>query len=177
MISIDGFFEGEHHDLTWHHVDEEFDKFSIKQLKSAGGLLLGRETYEMMASYWRSPQAMEEDPEVAKQMNKKQKYVVSHTLEKPDWKSTKLIKENVPAEIKKLKGQLGRDIFIFGSSDLAVSLLKENLIDEIRVMVNPVFLGSGKLLFQGILEKVPVELIKTKAFKSGNVLLSYAVKQ
>lgn len=173
MVTLDGFFEGPNQDISWHNVDEEFNDFAINQLDELNMILFGRVTYEGMASFWPTPFALENDPIVAEKMNTTPKIVVSRTLAKADWQNTRLVKENVAEEIAQLKQQPGKDIAIFGSSDLAVSLLQMGLLDELRIMVNPVVLGSGKSLFKGLHEQVKLKLLKTHQFKSGNVLLYY----
>jgi dihydrofolate reductase len=173
MVTLDGFFEGPNREIDWHHVDEEFNGFAIDQLNSADGLLFGRVTYEMMASYWPTSAATTNDPIVAGKMNALSKFVFSRTLKKAEWNNTKLVKENIAEEISKLKQQPGKDLLLFGSADLASTLTQLGLIDEYRIMINPVVLGSGKPLFQGIKDKVNLKLLKTRTFRSGNVLLYY----
>ncbi len=173
MVTLDGFFEGPEHEIDWHNVDEEFNDFAINQLDDLGMLLFGRVTYEMMASFWPTPFAIETDPIVAEKMNTIPKVVVSTSLAQADWQNTRLVKEHVAEEIAQLKQQPGKDIAIFGSSDLAVSLLQMGLLDELRIMVNPVVLGGGKLLFKGLDERLKLKLLKTQQFQSGNVLLYY----
>lgn len=173
MTTVDGFFEGPNREIDWHNVDAEFGEFAADQLDSADVLLFGRVTYELMASYWPTPAATMNDPGVAEKMNAKSKIVFSRTLERAEWQNTKLVREDGPGEIVKLKHQPGRDLLILGSSDLAVSFLKFGLIDEARIMVNPVVLGDGKRLFKGIENKLTLKLLKTTAFASGNVLLQY----
>ena len=126
-----------------------------------------------MASYWPTPEALSDDPIVAGKMNHTPKIVVSTTLKKADWNNTRLIKDDLAAEINRLKQQPGKDMAIFGSSDLATSFTQLGLMDEYRIMVNPVILGGGKPVFQGMRERVPLKLIKTRMFRSGNVLLYY----
>lgn len=176
MITLDGLFEGPDHGLDWHNVDAEFNEFAIQQLDEIDALLFGRATYQIMASYWPTENARTDDPIVAGKMNAMAKIVFSKTLEKAEWNNTRLIKKDVPEEVLKLKQLPGKDIAIFGSSDLTVSLIPHGLIDEFRIMVNPVVLGSGKPLFQGISDKLDLKLLKTKTFKSGNVLLYYQQK-
>jgi dihydrofolate reductase len=173
MVTLDGYFEGPNREIDWHNVDEEFNEFAISEINTRDLLLFGRVTYELMASYWPTPDALKNDPIVANAMNSIPKIVFSKTLKKAEWNNTRLVKENVVQEISKLKQQPGKEIAIFGSSDLAVSLIPHALIDEVRVMVNPVVLGKGKPLFKGIREKLNLKLLKTKVFKSGNVLLYY----
>ena len=174
MTTLDGFFEGLNRDIGWHNVDEEFNEFAIQQLDEIGTLLFGRVTYEGMASYWPTELAISDDPEVAGRMNSLPKIVFSRTLDKAEWNNSKLIKENATEEVLKLKGQPGKDIAIFGSSDLSVTLAESGLIDEYRIIVNPVFLGQGTTLLKGIKNKIDLKLLEAKPFKSGNVLLYYA---
>jgi len=173
MATLDGFFGGPGGEIDWHRVDEEFNEFAIAQLNSAGGLLFGRVTYQGMASYWPTDAAMKNDPVVADKMNTLPKIVFSKTLEKADWNNTRLVKGNVPEEISILKQQSGKDWLLFGSADLASALTNYGLIDEYRVMVNPVILGSGKPLFKGIMDKLELKLVSAKTFRNGNVLLCY----
>lgn len=173
LISADGYFEGPDHELDWHNVDEEFNVFAIKQLDESDTLLFGRVTYQMMESYWTTPMAIEDDPIVAGKMNSMSKVVVSKTMNNVGWDNTKLMNKDIPGEILKLKRQPGKDILLLGSSRLMSSLLRYNLIDEIRIMVNPVFLGRGRTLFQEAQEKLNLKLIDSRTFKSGNILLVY----
>jgi dihydrofolate reductase len=171
MVTLDGFFEGPNQEIDWHNVDDEFNEFAIQQLNDVDMLLFGRVTYQLMASYWPTQIAKENDPIVADKMNTVPKMVFSQTLAKVEWNNTRLVKENVAEEIAKLKQQQGRDLAIFGSAALAVSLLQMGLIDELRIMVNPVVLGQGNPFFKGIHDKL--NLLKIRTFRSGNVLLYY----
>ena len=136
-------------------------------------LLFGRVTYEMMASYWPTNQAIESDPIVAHLMNTLPKIVFSRTLQKTDWQNTRLVKTDFIKEVSALKEQPGKDLCILGSSDLAVSFLEAGLLDEIRILVNPIVLGAGKPLFKGIKDRLKLKLLKTRIFKNGNILLYY----
>lgn len=173
MTTLDGFFEGPNQTIDWHNVDAEFNEFAINQLNSVDALLFGRVTYEGMASYWPTPMAIKDDPIVAEKMNSIAKFVFSRTLDKVTWQNTRLIKENIGAEVARLKGQPGKDLIIFGSSGFSVSLIQYSLIDEFRLMVNPVILGGGTTLFKGLARPLGLKLLDTKAFNSGNVLLTY----
>lgn len=177
MISLDGFFEGPNREIDWHNVDEEFNEYAIDLLDNVDVLLFGRVTYELMANYWPTLSATTDDPIVASKMNSLPKIVFSRTLEKADWNNTRLVKENIAEEVSKLKQQPGKDLAIFGSSDLALSFIKLSLIDEYRIIVNPLVLGEGKSLFKGISDKLTLKLLKTKTFNSGNVLLYYQPKR
>lgn len=177
LVTVDGYYEGENHDISWHTVDDEFNEFSIEQLKSIGTLLFGKTTYQLMESYWPTPDGVKDDPAVAHLMNEIPKVVVSTTLQKvtetDTWKNITLIKENVAEEVKKLKTQEGKDIAIFGSGKLMQSLMNANLIDEYRLIVVSVVLGKGTPLFGNITDKHDLTLVTTKQFNNGNVLLSY----
>jgi dihydrofolate reductase len=173
LTSLDGYFEGPSHELDWHHVDDEIEQFILEQLKGVDTLLFGRVTYEMMAAYWSSPNATHEDPVVAGFMNSLPKIVFSNNLDVADWNNTRLVKDDFAGEVTRLKGLSGRDMIIFGSSDLALTFLQANLLDELRIMVNPVVLGSGKALFQGMQGRLELKLLKARAFKNGSVLLFY----
>jgi len=172
LITLDGFFEGIGNDISWHNVDDEFNEFAHEQLNTADLLLFGRKTYELMAGYWSSPDALESDPITTKMMNQINKIVFSRTLQSADWENTTLLK-NAEDEVLKLKQIEGKNIFIFGSSDLAVNLAKKGLVDEYRIIINPLFLGKGKTLLQGIENKINLTHINTRTFKNGNILIYY----
>ena len=179
-LSLDGYFEGPNHDLSWHKVDDEFNEFAIEQLKEADLLLFGRRTYQLMEAFW--PKAAKdramskENLEIAMLMNNANKIVFSRTLKKVEktesWKNAKLVHEFDPEAIRRLKEQPGKGIWV-GGSDLAVSFVKAGLIDEFRFMINPVVIGEGTPIFEGIHGKLNLELIKTRRFDSGNILLYY----
>lgn len=131
MVSLDGFFEGPDHDLSWHNVDKEFDAFAAEQLNETGFLLFGRRTYELMAGYWPTytPQPGDEgDAQVAAKMNSLPKIVFSRTLDSvewsKEWNNIRLIKDNLEEEITELKRRPGKDLAVFGSSNLCLSLLR-----------------------------------------------------
>jgi dihydrofolate reductase len=174
LITLDGYFEGKNKwDIAWHRVDAEFNEFSIEQLNNAGGLIFGRVTYQGMASYWPSSLAIKNDPLVANLMNSITKYVFSKTLDKAEWNNTQVIKGEAVVELKKLKQQPGRNLFIFGSADLSAIFTRNGLIDEYRLIVNPIILGSGNPLFKNMDGMLKLKLLDTKPFQNGNVLLYY----
>lgn len=175
MVSLDGYFEGENHDLSWHNVDSEFVEFAIEQTSSVDAILFGRRTYEMMASFWPSEQTMQTDPGTAKLMNETPKIVFSRTLTQVDWQNSRLATKSVQAEVAELKQQPGKDIAVYGSNNLCLSLMDAGLLDELRIMVNPVAIGRGTPLFAGLDSKLTCRLEKTRTFKNGNVLLTYTL--
>lgn len=173
MMSLDGFFARSNGDLDWHNVDNEFGDFAVRQLHETSRIIFGRVTYEMMACFWPFSSAKKADPVVAALMNKLPKTVVSKTLKTVLWNNSSLVQNNIKQEILKLKESSAKDIAVFGSSKLSVSMIRMGLIDELRIMVNPVVLGSGIPLFGGIEHQLDMKLVSTKPFKSGNVLLTY----
>jgi dihydrofolate reductase len=177
MMTLDGFFEGTNHTLDWHNVDAEFNEFADEQLNSVDTLIFGRKTYDLMVSYWTTPAALTNDPVIANQMNSKSKIVFSKAMTRAEWNNTRLITANIKVEIEKLKQQSGKDLMILGSADLASTFRQLDLIDEYRVMINPIILGQGTPLFKPTTERLNLNLIKTKTFNSGNVLLYYEPKR
>ena len=172
MASADGYHTDAGEALDWHNVDEEFSQFALAQLREAGTLVFGRVTYEGMSAFWPTPAGEQSDPDVAKAMNTTPKIVISRTLAQATWAGTQIIGSHAEGELAKLKQQLGKDIVIPGSSTLTTSLLHTGLLDELRIMVNPVILGQGRSLFAGS-GKTSLKLLKTQQFTSGNVLLCY----
>ena len=171
LVSLDGFFEGaKSWDLGWHESvwGDELERLSIDQLKSADMLLFGRVTYEGMAGYWPSAKG-----EVADRMNNIRKVVFSRTLEKASWNNTKLVKGNAAEEVAKLKEQSGKDLFIFGSANLSSTLMRHHLIDEYRLCLAPIVLGTGTPLFKASPETMKLKLIEARPLKSGGVILRF----
>jgi dihydrofolate reductase len=173
LITLDGFFEGSGKDISWHQVDDEFNEFAIEQLSSTDGLIFGRVTYQLMANFWPTPAGLDGEPATAKLMNSLPKYVFSRTLEKVEWNNTTLLKGEAVKELNKLKQENGKDLYIFGSADLSWTFIRYGLIDEYRLLVNPIMLGSGVPLFKDNHEMIRLRLLKTKTFHNGNVLLYY----
>lgn len=179
-LSIDGYFEGPNHDLSWHNVDDEFNTFAVELLWDTDLFLWGRRIYQLMESFW--PDAADDesmskdDVEIARSMNHTPKIVYSRTLERVDekknWMNVKLVRELDPQEVRRLKGQAGKKIGV-GGSGLALSLAREGLINEYMFMVTPVMLGSGTPILKGLDAKVKLEVISSRPFRSGNVLLTY----
>jgi dihydrofolate reductase len=173
MITVDGFFAGPKGEIDWHHVDAEFNEHSVEFLNTIDTLMFGRITYDLMASYWPTPEGLKDDPIIAEKMNSLSKIVFSKTLAKATWNNSKMFSEINAEEIKKMKEVSGKDIAIFGSGIIVTALTELGLIDEYRFIVNPVILGKGKTLFANLEKKPGLKLLKTHEFKSGNVSLSY----
>jgi dihydrofolate reductase len=173
MLSLDGFYEGPHQEIDWHVVDAEYNDYAIDLLNDVEALIFGRVTYRLMANYWPTAEALKDDQVVAERMNSLPKFVFSKTLEKAEWSNTILVKGNTADELLKIKQEPGKDMVIFGSSDLAVTLAQHGLIDEFRLIYAPILLGHGKTVFTGIENRLFLKLFRIKTLQSGVVILYY----
>src|SRR5579859_153593 len=176
-VTLDGVFgdpggaEGfEHGGWSFQFWNEEAAKFKFDELFASDALLLGRVTYEGFAKAWPT---MKDEGGFADRMNSIPKYVVSTTLKEPEWNNSHLITGNIAEEVARLKQQEGKDILVAGSGELIHTLMQHDLIDEYRLMVHPVVLGSGKRLFSEGSDKTVLKLVDTKLFSSGIVVLYY----
>jgi class 3 adenylate cyclase/dihydrofolate reductase len=178
FVTLDGVMEAPGHEEhsdgknAWalQLASEDMQKYSIEQLSAVDALLLGRVTYQIFAAFWPSTPG---DEGFANRMNSLPKYVVSTTLKEAEWNNSTIISGNIAEEVSKLKQQPGGDILIYGSADLVHTLMKHDLIDEYRLMVHPVVLGSGKRLFRDDSDTTHMRLADSRSFSSGVVLLSY----
>jgi dihydrofolate reductase len=153
------------------YFSDDLAKYKSDELFASDALLLGRITYEGFAAAWPTMEEIEGD--FAVRMNTLPKYVASTTLDKADWNNSTIIRDNVPEEVSKLKQESGKDILIGGSGALAKTLIQHNLIDEIRMLVHPIAVGTGKRLFEGSTESIGLKLVDTQTFDSGVVALTY----
>jgi dihydrofolate reductase len=180
-ITLDGFIAGPHCELDWHfsYWNNEMSRYASAQLALADTILLGRVTYNAMSKYWPSV-AMgstfpRDDIAFAEMMNTHNKIVFSGTIKETSWFNSTILSEESTTAIPKLKRLPGRDMIIFGSSKLARSLIKENLIDEYLLWTYPVILGEGKPLFKELKHRSTLRLVTVKTFSSGVVLMDYQV--
>ena len=173
-VTLDGYFTDSHGDMSWAHKnDPEWNSFTAENASGGGTLLFGRITYDQMASFWPTKQALEMMPTVAEQMNNLPKVVFSRTMDKPSWKNTRLVKNNIAAEVRKMKDESGPDMVIMGSGTIVSQLTQEGLIDEYQIVVHPIILGSGRTMFEGVNDKVALRRTRTRTFDNGNVLVCY----
>jgi dihydrofolate reductase len=178
--SLDGYFADANGDMSWAHrnADAEWNQYSAENAEQGvADFLFGRRTYEMMASFWPSPQGMKSEPKIAERMNSAKKLVFSRTLDKATWNNTTLVKEDLIGYVRKLKSEAGQDLMIFGSGTIVSQLTQERLIDSYTVVVNPLVVGSGKNMFDGVREQARLKLVDSRAFKNGNMVLSYELKK
>ena len=173
-VSLDGYVVDARGDMSWAHKnDPEWNEFVAGNASGGGELLFGRVTYEMMASYWATAMAAKSDPVVAARMNSMPKVVFSRTLDAASWQNTRLVKDDIAAEVRRMKSASGGDIAILGSGSIVAQLASAGLIDEYQIVVNPIVLGSGRTLFEGIRKNLNLKLTGSRAFSNGNVVLGY----
>jgi len=176
-ITVDGYFTDQRGDMSWAHEqqDAEWSEFSAGNASGSGDVvfLFGRVTYEMMKSFWPTPEARQTAPEIADAMNARQKLVFSRTLTEATWNNTKLLRGDPVTEVQKMKKEAGPDLLIFGSGTLVAPLAAAGLVDEYTIVLNPIVLGGGRTMFENVKEKLRLKLLKTRAFKNGNVVLWY----
>jgi dihydrofolate reductase len=173
FITLNGFLSDPDGDISWHMHGNEENQFAAESLQAGNTLLFGRKTYEMMAGYWPTPTALQNDPIIAKGMNNAEKIVISRTLKNAGWQNTIIISENVVEAIRQLKQLPGNDITILGSGSIVTLLSESSLIDEYLIMIDPVAISAGTSVFQSIRQPLNLKLTEVKSFKSGVVLLSY----
>lgn len=152
------------------YMNDEIGMSIVEQMNNSDALLLGRKTYQEFAAFW--PSVPDTDP-FGKIMNSIPKYVVSTTLDKAEWNNSTLIKGNVAEELSRLKQLPGKSINITGSPTLVLSLLQDDLIDELGLLVCPVILGVGRRFFKDGSDTKALKLVDSKPFSSGMVMLTY----
>jgi len=175
-VSLDGYFTDANNDMSWAHAgadDPDVREFTAGNAKGAGALVFGRITYEMMASFWPTPQAAQMMPEVAAGMNGAKKYVFSRGLQKADWANTTVLHGDPAAEIARLKREDGPQLTVLGSGSIVKQLTAAGLIDDYQLMVCPVILGGGRTLFAGTTGRPMLKLANSRAFENGRVFLHY----
>jgi len=173
-VTLDGYFTDADGDMSWAHKnDPEWNAFAADNAKGGGILLFGRITYELMVSFWPTSAALEIIPEVAEGMNNLPKVVFSRTLDQASWNNTKLVKSGLVEEVRQMKNEPGEDMVILGSGSIVSQLSEHGLIDEYQIVVNPIVLGKGRTMFDGLRKRLPMKRTKTRTFENGNVLLCY----
>lgn len=173
LVSLDGMLAGPDGEMDWFRADEEFLLYARDLCRSIAGLLFGRRTFEMMAAYWPTEEAMRGDPIIAERMNGLPKAVVSKTLVESRWNNSRIIRDRIGESVAELRQQAGGDIAIFGSGALVSGLLTLGLIDELRLFVHPTVLGRGRPEFHPMPERVELQFKSVRCMQSGAVLLTY----
>jgi dihydrofolate reductase len=176
FVSLDGVMEAPGGGEEYRHAGwtfqiargDEGDRFKLDETLEAEALLLGRTTYEGFAAAW--PQR---EGEFADKLNGMPKYVVSSTLKDPEWNNTTVLSGDLVEEIARLREQSGGDVVVHGSAQLAQALLEHDLVDELRLMVFPVVLGTGKRLFGATSDKKPMKLTSSRTVGDGVAIMIY----
>jgi dihydrofolate reductase len=159
----------------WHlrYFDDLSQKRVLESIVEAGGFLLGRRTYEIFAAYW--PNAPEEEQVIAEPLNTKPKYVASTTLSDPlEWQNSTVVRGDVAEAVAALKQEDGADLHVIGSTQLVPTLIDHELVDEFRLMIDPVVLGGGKRIFRADGSVRPLRLVDSEVTTTGAVLATYA---
>jgi len=171
-LTLDGVFE----DAGWSapYWSDGAQQLARDQLWASDALLLGRNTFELFAASWPTEEWIEREGDFAERMNALPKFVASTSLEEPlEWQNSSLLKGDVVEEVRKIKDQPGHDILMYSSVELMHTLMENDLIDEYRLWVHPVVLGSGRRLFKEGIEKTELELADTTTLPNGVVVLAY----
>jgi dihydrofolate reductase len=176
-VSLDGFVAGPNGEMDWIRLDEELFDDVGEITATADTALYGRVTYQMMEAYWPtagdSPAASRHDIEHSRWANQALKLAFSRTLERTEWQTTRIVRDDIPGEIARLKRQPGKNLLMIGSPSLAHTFTRLGLIDEYRLNVNPVVLGRGIPLFADLADRVNLQLADSKTYASGVVGLHY----
>lgn len=174
VMSLDGYFEGPTAwDLAMHMTvwGDELQTFSLEQGAEIGTLLFGRRTYEGMAAHWTN-----ETGRIADMMNGIEKAVATRSLETAEWSNTRLLKGEAVESVKDLKVEQGKDVFVFGSAELVSALLTARLVDEYRICLAPVVLGTGNPLFKPGNPRRDMDLLESRPLNTGGLILRYRVR-
>ena len=180
QISVDGFIAGPNGEMDWMNWNwsEDIKKYVTQLTDSMDTIILGRKLAQGFIPHWLAAAEDSKNPEYefAKKMTDPKKIIFTKTLDSVGWKSTELAKGNLKEEINKLKSEKGKDIIVYGGAEFVSSLIKEALIDELHLFINPVAVGKGLPIFQGISQKQDFKLLKSKAFDCGITVLAYELK-
>lgn len=180
-VSLDGFVAGPNREMRWIKIDEELTDYIAGRIGRCESALYGRVTYQMMEDYWpnagKEPDASRHDIEHSQWYNQVHKIVLSKTLNPSDLTNTTVISGNLAEEINPIKNRPGSEILLFGSPTATHSLLQQDLIDGYWLFVNPILLGQGIRLFEGVPAQTNLELVSTRRFASGVTELNYMVNR
>lgn len=175
LVSLDGQCGGPNDEIDWFAFDEESLEWSRRVLREAGLVVLGRRTFELFTQYWPTERALTEEPYIAKRLTELPKLVFSRTLDASTWANTRFTNRPVAEVIREEKQGSGGNIELIGSSSILGPLLKEHLVDELFIRVQPIVLGPGRPLFRELEARQPLALKECRMFQSGVAALRYEV--
>ncbi|MCI4324115.1 MAG: dihydrofolate reductase family protein [Thermoplasmata archaeon] len=175
LRSLDGYFGGPNGEIDWIGFDEESMEGSRKIVGAAGSIVMGRRTFELMAQYWPSQAARDQEPYIAEHMTELPRIVFSRTLDSSTWKHTEFVSRPVAEMIREAKQGTGGSILILGSSTILLPLWKEHLVDEVNVRIQPIVVGKGRPLFSDPEVRQPLALQESRMFHSGVTALRYEI--
>jgi dihydrofolate reductase len=177
LVSLDGFIEGPERELDWFEDgDPQFEQYCNEMLDSVGVALYGRRSYELMVQYWPNAEANPQSPaglEFARKMNALPKIVLSRTLQHATWNNTTILRDDVATRLRELKRTAGKPIVAWAGAELVATLAELDLVDEYRLLVQPVVLGSGTPLFQRIAARRKLRLARTTQLGRNVAVLCY----
>jgi dihydrofolate reductase len=162
----------QHGGWSMQYMDEPAQKRVLEGIVEAGGFLLGRRTYDIFAAYW--PNAPEEEQVIAEPLNTKPKYVASRTQTELEWQNSTVLDRDLADAVTALKQEDGGDLHVIGSTELVQSLLDLGLVDELRLMIDPVVVGGGKRIFRDDGQLRPLRLVESETTPSGAIFATYA---
>ena len=171
-VSLDGVFDADTM-ADWFQPFESAERGEVIKgnVDAAGAFLMGRITYQMLASYW--PQKKHNEDGVADRLNQLPKYVVSETLESAEWNNSRIIKSDVANAVRELKQASDQELLVFGSAMLVRSLMKTGLVDELRILVHPVIAGTGRRFYRDGMDPTRLELLEARPLSGGVLFLRY----
>jgi dihydrofolate reductase len=175
-MTLDGCIEDpKDQDMNWvtKYFNHEMSEEMMEMAAHTDTLLLGRITYEILASYWPTDMARERDPFMFNHMNSSAKVVFSKTLDDPNWNNSNVLNEINVQQIQKMKDAPGKNMAIVGSASIARALMNFGLIDEYQLMLHPLAIGNGRPLFKNLKHRQKLELIRSKAYTNGVITLYY----
>ncbi len=178
-ISVDGCIAGPNNEMDWLICCDDCIKYIDDIAESVDTIIMGRKMVDEFTSHWSNRMNKPDDPwnTYAKKMIEIPKIVFTKTLTKSNWINTEIVKGDLKDEITKLKSKNGKDILVYGGASFDSSLIKEKLIDEFYLLVNPIVFGNGKTIFKDLKEIQKLTIIESKVFDCGLVLLHYEVKK
>jgi dihydrofolate reductase len=175
IMSLDGYFTGPNNEIDWFEFEDDEQAWSVDILRKADTTIYGRVTYEEFRQFWPTPRAKTSgfDPYIVSSLNEFPKYVFSKSLQDAAWKPSVIVRENPAEAIRKMKNEPGKDMVIVGSGTLVAALAREDLIDEFRIRIRPIILGSGRMLFEDRNRRHPLKFVSVKSFKAGVIGVHY----